>query len=159
MAKMTKAQKKVGKVMGEFKDGTLHSGKNGPVVKSRQQAIAIALSEAGRRKYAAGGPVDAAAPPVGLTDLSGKSAAPGQQQAQQQTPYYTPGSYGMEQGQQNQGIGQNSPTQVPGMTVRNRMTGITGVAPVVSGYAKGGLVEKPRGHGKAVKGVRKARIY
>ncbi len=32
--KMTKAQKKVGKVMGEYKAGTLHSGKGGKVVKS-----------------------------------------------------------------------------------------------------------------------------
>lgn len=38
---------KVGKVMGEFKAGELHSGsKSGPEVKSRKQAIAIALSEA-----------------------------------------------------------------------------------------------------------------
>ena len=44
--KMTKAQKKVGKVMGEFKAGTLHSGKGGKVVKNPKQAIAIALSEA-----------------------------------------------------------------------------------------------------------------
>jgi len=50
VAKMTKAQKKVGKVMGEFKEGTLHSGKKGPVVKSRKQAIAIAMSEAGMKK-------------------------------------------------------------------------------------------------------------
>jgi hypothetical protein len=46
--KMTKAAKKVGKVMGEYKAGTLHSGKGGPVVKSRKQAVAIALSEAGK---------------------------------------------------------------------------------------------------------------
>ncbi len=46
--KMTKADKKVGKVMGEYKAGTLHSGKGGPVVKSRKQAVAIALSEAGK---------------------------------------------------------------------------------------------------------------
>jgi len=46
--KMTKADKKVKKVMGEYKTGTLHSGKGGPVVKSRKQAIAIALSEAGK---------------------------------------------------------------------------------------------------------------
>jgi hypothetical protein len=40
-------QAKVGKVMGEFKEGKLHSGsKSGPVVKSRKQAIAIGLSEA-----------------------------------------------------------------------------------------------------------------
>ena len=42
-----KGQKKVRKVMREFKAGTLHSGKGGKVVKSRKQAIAIALSEAG----------------------------------------------------------------------------------------------------------------
>ena len=42
---------KVKKVMKEFKSGTLHSGsKKGPVVKSRKQAIAIALSEAGMSK-------------------------------------------------------------------------------------------------------------
>lgn len=38
--------KKVAKVMKEFKSGTLHSGKKGSVVKSKKQAIAIALSEA-----------------------------------------------------------------------------------------------------------------
>jgi hypothetical protein len=41
---------KVGKVMKEFKSGSLHSGKKGPVVKSPKQAIAIALSEAGMSK-------------------------------------------------------------------------------------------------------------
>lgn len=41
-----KQSAKVGKVMGEFKEGTLHSGKGGPVVKNRKQAIAIAMSEA-----------------------------------------------------------------------------------------------------------------
>jgi len=46
--KMSKADKKVKKVMGEYKAGTLHSGKGGPVVKSRKQAVAIALSEAGK---------------------------------------------------------------------------------------------------------------
>lgn len=44
--KMSKKQEKVGKVMREYKEGTLHSGKGGPVVKSRKQAIAIAISEA-----------------------------------------------------------------------------------------------------------------
>lgn len=39
---------KVGKVMKEYKAGELHSGsKSGPAVKSRKQAIAIAMSEAG----------------------------------------------------------------------------------------------------------------
>ena len=38
---------KVGKVMHEYKVGKLHSGsKKGPVVTSRKQAIAIAMSEA-----------------------------------------------------------------------------------------------------------------
>ncbi len=47
---MTKGQKKVSKVMKEFKAGKLHSGKKGPVVKNPKQAIAIALSEAGMSK-------------------------------------------------------------------------------------------------------------
>lgn len=34
--------------MDEFKSGSLHSGKGGPVVKSRKQAIAIGLSSARR---------------------------------------------------------------------------------------------------------------
>jgi hypothetical protein len=52
MAKATKKQqKKVGTVLKEFKAGELHSGsKKGPVVKSRKQALAIALSEAGMSK-------------------------------------------------------------------------------------------------------------
>jgi hypothetical protein len=48
--KMTKSQKKVKKVMGEFKEGTLHSGKGGKVVTNPKQAVAIALSEAGMSK-------------------------------------------------------------------------------------------------------------
>ena len=54
--KKTAKQKKVAKVMREFKAGTLHSGKNpkgpkkAPVVKNRKQAIAIALSSAGMSK-------------------------------------------------------------------------------------------------------------
>lgn len=43
-----KQQNKIARVMREFKQGKLHSGsKQGPVVKDREQAIAIALSEAG----------------------------------------------------------------------------------------------------------------
>jgi hypothetical protein len=48
---MKKKPAKVKKVMKEFKAGTLHSGsKKGPVVKSKKQAVAIALSEAGMSK-------------------------------------------------------------------------------------------------------------
>ena len=47
---LSKPQKKIGKVMREFKKGELHSGKSGPVVKNPKQAIAIALSEAGKSK-------------------------------------------------------------------------------------------------------------
>lgn len=50
MKPMTNAQKKVGKVMHEFKAGGLHSGKGGPVVKNPKQAVAIALSEARKAK-------------------------------------------------------------------------------------------------------------
>jgi hypothetical protein len=47
----SKASKKVSKVMTEYKEGKLHTGsKKGPVVKSKKQAIAIALSEAGMSK-------------------------------------------------------------------------------------------------------------
>lgn len=40
-------QKKVAKVMREYKAGTLHSGKGGPEVTNSKQAVAIAMSEAG----------------------------------------------------------------------------------------------------------------
>lgn len=49
MAKRKKGNAKVRKVMGEFKRGSLRSGsKRGPKVRSRKQAIAIALNEAGK---------------------------------------------------------------------------------------------------------------
>lgn len=51
MKKMSKSQAKIGKVLGEYKAGKLHSGsKKGPVVKSSKQALAIAMSEAGKAK-------------------------------------------------------------------------------------------------------------
>lgn len=155
MAKMTKAQKKVGKVMREFKGGKLHSGKKGPVVKSRKQAIAIALSEAGMskpRKFADGGMVNVAAPPVGMTDLSGAArvAAPAPQlQAQQQGPYSSPMDYGT--GSDSSGT-MSYQANNQNVMVRNRMGG--GVNTLgnqqVQGFAKGGLVTA-RGMGKVRK--------
>lgn len=50
MPKGKGAAGKIKKTMGEFKEGTLNSGsKNGPLVKKRSQAIAIALSQARRK--------------------------------------------------------------------------------------------------------------
>jgi hypothetical protein len=44
---MAKKKTKVEKVMHEYKEGSLHSGSpKGPKVTSKEQAIAIALSEA-----------------------------------------------------------------------------------------------------------------
>jgi len=48
--KKTKAQKKIKKVMKEFMKSELDIGTSGKKVKSRKQAIAIALSEAGVSK-------------------------------------------------------------------------------------------------------------
>ncbi len=54
--KHVKGKKKVRIVMKEFKKGKLHSGKSGKIVKSRKQAIAISLAEAGlsRKKKSKG---------------------------------------------------------------------------------------------------------
>jgi hypothetical protein len=54
--KYADAAEKIGKVMGEYKRGKLHAGinpkgpKKAPMAKSRKQAIAIAMSEAGMSK-------------------------------------------------------------------------------------------------------------
>ena len=49
-------QAKIAKVMSEYKAGTLHAGRNpkgpkkAPMVKSRKQAVAIAMSQTGMKK-------------------------------------------------------------------------------------------------------------
>jgi RPA family protein len=44
-------KRKVKRVMQEYKEGELHSGsKKGKIVKKRKQAVAIALSEARKKK-------------------------------------------------------------------------------------------------------------
>lgn len=51
MAEKRHKKDKVEKVMGEFKEGKLHSGsKKGPEVTNPKQAIAIAISESKRKK-------------------------------------------------------------------------------------------------------------
>lgn len=56
MKKPTGKQAKIAKVMKEYKAGTLHAGinpkgpKKAPLAKSRKQAVAIALSVAGKSK-------------------------------------------------------------------------------------------------------------
>lgn len=48
--KKTKAEKKISKVMREYKKGELNIGKSPKKVTSRRQAIAVALSVAGKAK-------------------------------------------------------------------------------------------------------------
>ena len=50
MKETPKEKSKIHKVMKEFKEEELHSGsKKGPIVSSRKQAVAIALSEARKK--------------------------------------------------------------------------------------------------------------
>ena len=50
MAQSSGRRRKVAKVMRERKRGTLKSGRSGRKVKSRKQAIAIAMSESGQSR-------------------------------------------------------------------------------------------------------------
>ena len=51
---LSKSAKKIGRVMSEYKEGSLKSS-SGQKVKSRDQAVAIAMSEAGRSMPQRGG--------------------------------------------------------------------------------------------------------
>lgn len=52
MTKYSKnAQKKIKKVMHEYAEGELKSGKSEQLVKNKKQAVAIAISEARERGY------------------------------------------------------------------------------------------------------------
>src|ERR1700743_3940190 len=53
MAESSRQKRRTGRVMHEFKHGDIRSGRGGKggKVKSRRQAIAIALQEAGESKY------------------------------------------------------------------------------------------------------------
>ena len=53
LKKGKKGEKKIEKVMHEFKEGVLHSGspRVGPKVTNPKQAIAIAISESKKRKH------------------------------------------------------------------------------------------------------------
>jgi hypothetical protein len=74
-----KGAAKISKVMGEFKRGDLHSGKDGPVVKSPAQAKAIAMSEARKAGMKApmkkGGGGDVKMPSAGESVKSGNRMA------------------------------------------------------------------------------------
>lgn len=75
MAKYSKtAQDKVEKAMHEMKHGELKSGKSGQTVKSREQAIAIGLSEA--RERGAKVPKKAAAKKRATKKAAVKKSAP-----------------------------------------------------------------------------------
>lgn len=50
MAKRSRGEAKVASVMREYKSGSLHTGKSKKIVRDKKQALAIALSEAGRSR-------------------------------------------------------------------------------------------------------------
>jgi len=110
-------------------------------------------TRSGIRRYAEGGIVNVAAPPVGMTDLSANAVQT--QQSQQASPYMGFSDTGAsESGPIGTGITQPTGT----MMAKNRVTGAMGVAPEAQGFAKGGMVKKKsskgglvqvRGYGKA----------
>lgn len=76
-----KAQKVVKRVMEEFKEGELESGKSGRQVKNQKQAVAIGLSEARKE-----GAKVAKAPKRKVKKKTTKKAAPKRKTAKRKTP-------------------------------------------------------------------------
>lgn len=119
----TKGAAKIAKVMGEFKRGELHSGsKKGPEVTNRKQAVAIAMSEAGKKpmKKAGGGAVQG--PPA-----SAPTAA---------------ASGGFDRNRLGTLNSVTASREAPGMSVRPSFKkGMPGIK-VKGSFAKGGEVEE-----------------
>lgn len=154
----TKTQKKISKVMDEFKSGKLHSGsKKGPSVNNRKQAIAIALSESRKvgSKYADGGIVDIAAPPKGMMGTSDTSNTPPSPPTVPQfsTPSINSQNYSQAPVSATDASPYPSPTSY-GMGAQMNATLQNSVK-----FAKGGEVSTFRGCGKASRGLTKGKMY
>lgn len=80
MAQQSKPQKEtVGRVMHEFKHGELQTRGSGPKVKSRKQAIAIALHEAGASRQESGSKNREALRRTKAKERTGKTAQAGKE--------------------------------------------------------------------------------
>jgi hypothetical protein len=151
---MTKSQKKIGKVMKEFKKGELHSGKKGPVVKNPKQAIAIALSEAGQSKMkkAASGKM--------INKDTTEEQLDIYENAMSKPPFKTKKSEGGLSGNQSK-LDVNKDGQISGedfkmLRTKNKRGGGMAERGMGQAFSQGGSV---RGTGAAIRGTRPAKLY